>query len=486
MKKIFFFLLLLSNQIFSQELYQEKYRPQFHFSPAKNWMNDPNGLVYFNGEYHLFYQSNPFGNQWGHMSWSHSVSKDLLHWQQLPVALKEENGIMMFSGSAVVDEKNTVGFGKNAMIAIYTGHTDTLQTQNIAYSNDAGRTFTKYANNPMLNLHKKDFRDPNVFWYDKNDCWIMCVSHPNEHQIEFYQSKNLKDWKSLSRFGPVGDTSGVWECPDLMQVSVEGTQQKKWVLFTSQNSTMQYFVGEFDGKNFINENPASKIFKQDYGTDYYAAVAYHNTPDKNPISIGWLNNWNYANDIPTTPWKSVMSLPRKLSLKKINGEWILIQTVLQNVKSLRSSAKSFSNKIVSKQIPISFKGNVFEAEIFFQPSARGESGIKLAVGNGHYLKISYDAVSQQMIIDRSQTNTLFSKTFASIDQKSAPVQLQNGKLKWHIFFDKSIVEVFVNDGEVVFTTQIFSDENENAVQLFSTKGIAKVEYLNFWNIKSIW
>ena len=245
MKKIIFFLLLLSNQIYSQELYKEKYRPQFHFSPAKNWMNDPNGLVYFNGEYHLFYQSNPFGNQWGHMSWSHSISKDLLHWQQLPVALKEENGIMMFSGSAVMDEKNTSGFGKNAMVAIYTGHTDTLQTQNIAYSNDAGRTFTKFNNNPVLNLRQKDFRDPNVFWYEKNNDWIMCVSHPNEHQIEFYQSKELKDWKSLSVFGPVGDTSGVWECPDLMQVSIEGTKEKKWVLFTSQNSTMQYFVGEF-------------------------------------------------------------------------------------------------------------------------------------------------------------------------------------------------------------------------------------------------
>ena len=486
MKKIIFFLLLLSNQIYSQELYKEKYRPQFHFSPAKNWMNDPNGLVYFNGEYHLFYQSNPFGNQWGHMSWSHSISKDLLHWQQLPVALKEENGIMMFSGSAVMDEKNTSGFGKNAMVAIYTGHTDTLQTQNIAYSNDAGRTFTKFNNNPVLNLRQKDFRDPNVFWYEKNNDWIMCVSHPNEHQIEFYQSKDLKDWKSLSVFGPVGDTSGVWECPDLMQVSIEGTKEKKWVLFTSQNSTMQYFVGEFDGTRFINENPTNKIFKQDYGTDYYAAVAYHNTPYKNPISIGWLNNWNYANDIPTTPWKSVMSLPRELSLKKINGEWILIQTVLQNIKTLRSSAKSFSNKIVSKQSPVNFKGNVFEAEILFQPSAKGESGIKLAVGNNHYLKISYDALNQRMIVDRSQTNSSFNKTFASINKAISKIQLPDGKLKWHIYFDKSIVEIFVNDGEAVFTTQVFAEENENSVQLFSTKGKSKFEYVNIWNIKSIW
>ena len=486
MKKIvFILLLLLTNNIFSQEFYKEKYRPQFHFTPQTNWCNDPNGLVYFNGEYHLFYQSNPFGNQWGHMSWSHAISKDLLHWQPLPIALKEENGVMIFSGSAVIDKKNTSGFGKNAMVAIYTGHTDTLQTQNIAYSNDGGRTFTKYSSNPVLNLHQKDFRDPNVFWYEKNNCWIMSVSHPNEHQIEFYQSSNLKNWKSLSLFGPDGDTNAVWECPDLMQVSIEGTKEKKWVLFTSQNSTMQYFVGEFDGLKFINENP-SKIFKQDFGTDYYAAIAYHNTPYKNPISIGWLNNWNYANSIPTTPWKSAMSLPRKLSLKKINGEWILIQNSLQNLKSLRVSSKSITNKIVTKQTDIDFHGNVFEAEILFTPASIGESGIKLAVGNNHFLKISYDAANQQMIIDRSQTNSSFNKIFASINTFSAKIPLHNGKLKWYIYFDKSIVEIFVNDGEAVFTTQIFPEENENNIQLFSTNGNTKFDYLNFWNLKSIW
>ncbi|OIR05384.1 levanase precursor [mine drainage metagenome] len=484
-KLSFILLLLLTSTIFSQELYKEKYRPQFHFTPQKNWCNDPNGLVYFNGEYHLFYQSNPFGNQWGHMSWSHAVSKDLLHWQQLPVAIKEENGVMIFSGSGVIDEKNTSGFGKNAMVAIYTGHSDTLQTQNIAFSNDAGRTFTKFNNNPVLNLHQKDFRDPNVFWFEKNSCWIMSVSHPVEHQIEFYQSKNLKDWKPLSKFGPAGDTRGVWECPDLMRVSIEGSNEKKWVLFISQNSTMQYFVGEFDGAKFINENPL-KIFKQDYGTDYYAAIAYHNTPDKNPVSIGWLNNWNYANSIPTSPWKSTMSLPRKLSLKKINGEWILIQQPVRVIEKLRNKAFVFVNRIVAKEETVNFSGQVFELELLFQPSSAGESGIKLAVGNNHFLKISYDATNQQMIVDRSQTNSSFNKTFASINTASAKIKLHNGKLKWHIYFDKSIVEIFVNDGETVFTTQIFPEEDENNIQLFSTAGNTKFDYLTFWKMKSIW
>jgi fructan beta-fructosidase len=488
MKKYFFFaLILLAINLFAQNnLYKEKYRPQFHFTPAINWTNDPNGLVYFNGEYHLFYQHNPFENEWGHMTWAHAVSKDLLHWQHLPIAIKEENGQMIFSGSAVVDGTNSSGFGKNAMVAIYTGHTDSLQTQNLAFSNDAGRTFKKYIGNPILDLHKKDFRDPNVFWFEKNKCWIMCVSHPNEHQIEFYQSQNLKEWKSLSRFGPVGDTTAVWECPDLMQVSIEGTSQKKWVLFTSQNSTMQYFVGEFDGKKFINENPANKIFKQDHGTDYYAAIAYHNTPDKNPISIGWLNNWNYANQIPTSPWKSAMSIPRKLSLKKINGEWILMQYPIETINTLRSHPFVLTNKNVLKEESLEIHGQSFEMDVLFQPATIGESGIKLAVGNDHYLKISYDAEHQQMIVDRSHTNASFSKAFQNINKTTAATTLKNGKIKWQIFFDKSVVEIFVNDGEAVFTTQIFPEANENGIQLFTSNHAAKVDALSFWEMKSIW
>ena len=488
MNKYFLFVLILmtSNSFTQNNLYKEKYRPQFHFTPATHWTNDPNGLVYYNGEYHLFYQHNPFGNVWGHMTWAHSVSKDLLHWQHLPIAIKEENGQMIFSGSAVIDEKNTSGFGKNSIVAIYTGHTDTLQTQNLAYSIDAGRTFKKYSGNPVLNLHKKDFRDPNVFWFEKNKWWIMCVSHPNEHQIEFYRSENLKDWKSLSKFGPMGDTSAVWECPDLMQVSIERTDQKKSVLFTSQNSTMQYFVGEFDGTKFINENPTNKIFKQDYGTDYYAAIAYHNTPDQNSISMGWLNNWNYANQIPTSPWKSAMSIPRKLSLKKINGEWILIQQPISAIQALRTEAIAFANKNVLKEETLDVVGQSFELDVLFHPATTGESGIKLAAGNGHYLKICYDADHQQMIVDRSHTNSSFSKAFENIHQTNAAVQLKNGSLKWQIFFDKSIVEIFVNDGEAVFTTQIFPEENENGIQLFATNSTVKFDGLNFWKMKTVW
>ena len=225
-------LLYISVSIFAQPkpTYTEQYRPQFHFTPAINWTNDPNGLVYVNSAYHLFYQYNPFGNVWGHMSWGHAISYDLVHWQHLPVAIPEENGVMIFSGSCVYDKNNTSGLGKKGkepMVAIYTGHIETNQSQHIAYSLDEGKTWTKYAKNPVLDLHKKDFRDPKVFWHESTKKWIMVVMLPPEHKVQFYGSKNLLQWNLLSEFGPAGDTTGVWECPDLFQANIEATPDKK-------------------------------------------------------------------------------------------------------------------------------------------------------------------------------------------------------------------------------------------------------------------
>jgi sucrose-6-phosphate hydrolase SacC (GH32 family) len=243
--------------------YTEPFRPQFHFTPVKNWMNDPNGLVYYEGEYHLFYQYNPFGNTWGHMSWGHAVSPDMVHWKHLPLALPEADGVMIFSGSAVIDWNNTSGFGKDGkppMVAIYTGcrvDSDGVQFECIAYSNDKGRTWTKYSGNPVINIDSKDFRDPKVQWYEPTKSWIMTVSLSAQHKVRFYGSPNLKDWTLLSEFGPAGGTAGVWECPDLFQLPVQGTDEKRWVLAVNMNpgsiaggSGGQYFVGEFDGKQF--------------------------------------------------------------------------------------------------------------------------------------------------------------------------------------------------------------------------------------------
>ena len=276
--------------------YKEPWRPQFHFSPAINWTNDPNGLVYYRGEYHLFFQHNPFGNTWGHMSWGHAVSNDLVHWHQLPVAIPEENGIMIFSGTCFADTANTSGLGKRngpgPLVAIYTGYTGPGQAQYLAYSFDQGRTWTKYTGNPILDLHKKDFRDPKVFWYAPKKQWVMVLMLPDKHVMQVYSSKNLTSWTHLSDFGPLGDTTGVWECPDLSQVPVEGyPARKKWVLLMSQNPhpAMQYFVGEFDGTRFINQNPVPPVRRPDYGQDYYAAIAYNQLPalPQAPASIGW-------------------------------------------------------------------------------------------------------------------------------------------------------------------------------------------------------
>lgn len=484
--------LLIAGKSIAQEtvLFKENYRPQYHFSPAKNWMNDPNGLVYRDGLYHLFFQHNPFGNVWGHMSWGHATSKDLIHWKELPVAIAEENGRMIFSGSAVYDINNSAGFATEkkdkTLVAIYTGHTDTLQTQDLAFSNDDGLTWKKYAANPVLNLHKKDFRDPNVFWYEPKQEWIMAVSQPIEHQISFYASTNLKAWKLLSNFGPKGDISGVWECPDLMQVPIEGSAGKsKWVLFTSQNSTMQYFVGEFDGVRFLEDKPSDQIHKQDYGTDYYAAVTYHNTPDKQPISIGWVNNWEYANSIPTKPWKSAMSLPRKLSVKKLGDDWVLVQQPIIGLQTLREQEQKIKEISVKQSKTLPFSGLSYEILCNIQPVETGLAGIRLAVGDDRYFEISYNPKTEQLAIDRSHTYNAFNKKYASFSKSAATIKAKGGKINLHIYVDASIVEVYSGDGTVVLTAQVFPDQKDRGIQLFSEGGTANFTDIQFWQVKAI-
>ena len=494
MKQLLFILfLLITAKSFSQEpLYKEKYRPQFHFSPEKNWINDPNGLVYHNGQYHLFYQHNPFGNVWGHMSWGHAVSKDLVHWKHLPVAILEENGVMIFSGTCVVDKNNTSGLGKNGkvpLVAIYTGYIERgNQTQHLAYSLDDGITWKKYDKNPILDLNKKDFRDPKVFWYAQKKYWVMAVMLSAEFKMQLYSSKNLIDWKLLSEFGPAGDISGVWECPDLTQVPIEGQPgKKKWLLQMSMNGTMQYFVGEFDGVKFVNENPADKIFRPDYGPDYYAAICYGQLPNNHkPISIGWLNNWNYANDIPTSPWKGAMSIPRTLSVKKIGGEWILIQKPIEKIKSLRQLAYSGKNRIIEKFISLPEATQQCEIDVEIKPNAGSITGLRIASGNDHFLEIGYDTEKKILYIDRSKTaKQSFNKNFEKQSRYEIPYIL-SGNLRLQIFFDNSVVEVFVNDGERVFTAQLFPDEHDSEIELFSDNVYATMVSGTIFKMKSAW
>lgn len=473
--------------------YREVYRPQFHFSPAINWCNDPNGLVYNNGTYHLFYQHNPFGNRWGHMTWAHATSKDLIHWKHLPIAIPEKNGIMIFSGTCVVDKNNTSGFGKNGkvpMVAVYTGHIENKnQSQHIAYSLDNGLTWTKYANNPVLDLHKVDFRDPKIFWYEPKKYWVMSVMLPVEHMVQFYSSPNLKDWSHLSNFGPAGDTSGVWECPDLTQVPVENMKsEKKWLLQMSMNASMQYFVGEFDGKNFVSENDPQKIYRPDYGPDYYAAIAYNQLPStQEPTAIGWVNNWNYANDIPTSPWKSAMSIPRNLSVVRKDKEWILVQKPVGIIHTLRKQIYQATAGVIESKTVLPVKGRQFELQLDLEPGANAVTGLRLAAGNGNYFEMGYDAAGGKFYIDRSKAgDNGFNENYKKLARFEKEITLKYNKIHLQVFYDNSIAEIFVNGGETVFTAQLFPGAADEGIELFSNGTPGKFSNLHIWEMKKTW
>lgn len=487
------FLFTLPFFAFSQKLsaYRELYRPQFHFSPPVNWTNDPNGLIYVNSAYHLFYQYNPSGNVWGHMSWGHAVSYDLLHWQHLPVAIPEAKGIMAFSGSCVFDKNNTSGLGKKGkvpMVAIYTGHTGTNQSQYVAYSLDDGKTWMEYARNPVLDLHKKDFRDPKVFWYEPSRQWVMLVMLPGDHLVQFYGSKNLLQWTYLSSFGPAGDTSGIWECPDLFQANIAGTADKKWVLTMSISFAMQYFVGEFDGTAFHNENPAARIYRPDYGPDYYAAISYNNLPlAQESTMIGWVNNWNYANDIPTSPWKGAFSLPRNISVKKAGEDWIMVQHPIKALDQLRSPLMTPRNFTVTGRQPLDIKSSQFQMRLGFYVVPNGVAGVRIAEGDGHYFEVGYDAAGQKLYIDRSKSGRQdFNRKFAGLSRYEASVLPKGNNIELNIYFDNSIVEVFANDGECVMTAQIFPGKDENGIELFSNNGTTSFVNVGVSGINSIW
>lgn len=490
---IYFFLML--NSIYStkaqEKRYKEQHRPQFHFSPSNNWCNDPNGLVYSKGIYHLFYQYNPFGNVWGHMTWAHSTSKDLLHWKQLPDAIKEEDGIMAFSGSCVIDKFNSSSFGKDKnlpMVAVYTAHRENVnQSQALAYSLDNGFTWTKYKNNPVLDMHKKDFRDPKVSWYAKKQYWVMAVMMPKEHIVQFYNSTDLKSWKHLSDFGPAGDTAAVWECPDLTEVSIENSKQKKWVLQTSQNAGMQYFIGDFDGTTFKNQTEPG-ILRPDYGSDYYAAVSYNNLPiNAQPISIGWLNNWNYANEIPTTPWKGAMSLPRNYHLKRMAGNLLLVQQPIDAVKSLRYDLNKIADISVTHSSKLPVNGDQFEIKFSVEPGASSAAGVRLALGGKEFFEVGYDNKTGKVYTDRTHSSESFkNKNFQQINRSEQAVTPKQKKILFDIFYDHSVIEVFVNGGEMVFTCQIFPEEGHDGIEFFSQDRRSLFSDISFWKMRSVW
>ena len=495
----------------SSGYYREAFRPQFHFTPEVNWMNDPNGLVYYDGEYHLFYQYNPFGNRWGHMSWGHAVSTDLVHWQHLPVALYEEEqdgrgNVMIFSGCAVVDWNNTSGFGKDGkppLVALYSGHSSDKQTQDIAYSNDRGRTWTKYVGNPVIDVGERDFRDPKVFWHKPTERWIMVVSLALQKRVSFYASTNLKDWTLLSHFGPAGakDVPN-WECPDLFELPIEGSDKTRWVLeidvgggSVAGGSGGQYFVGSFDGTSFTNDNPADTVLWVDYGRDFYAPVSFSDIPesDGRRIWLGWINNWE-THLLPTKPWRSAQSIPRTVGLRRFPAGVRLVQKPVKELRQLRDESRAGSVhfddvSLTECQDLLTNEGQkwgaTFEIDVTFQLGDSDEFGVRIRSSENVYTTVGYDPEKQELFVNRRHSGVVdFHPAFAGIHR--APLAPHNGTVRLHMFVDTSVVEVFAGRGSVVITDRIFPDPSTKGFELYERGGSTLVGSLKAWKLKSVW
>lgn len=484
--------------------YDEPYRPQYHFSPLRNWTNDPNGLVWFDGEYHLFYQYNPFGDRWGHMSWGHAVSRDLLHWQELPVALPEENGIMIFTGSTVVDERNSSGFctgGKACMVAVYTGHTPrspghaVLQTQNIAYSNDRGRTWTKYSGNPVLNLGLADFRDPHVFWSKAASRWVMVVALPNQHKVLFYRSTDLKQWERAGEFGPAGAAGGQWECPTLTEVPVQGAaRQTRWVLKIGLNpgalqggSGEQYFVGRFDGSTFTNENPPETTLWTDYGKDCYCALPFNGSPPGGPVLLGWMNNWQYAGDVPTSPWRGQMTIPRRLQLQSTpQGLRLAQQPIdLQALRGDRVSWNGTDPTALNRSLAaLPRKDSSWELHAVIRSGGAREVVWKILAGADKSTLVGYNADRGEFFVDRTQSgNTGFQRNFPARTVVHWPV---TGPLDFTILVDRSTVELFAQGGLVTMTNLVYPPAGAGGIELSAAGGKPETIQVEWWPLRPAW
>ena len=468
---------------------REKFRPTYHFSPLYGWMNDPNGMVYKDGEYHLFYQHNPYGSKWGNMHWGHAISKDLINWEHRPDAITPDALGTIFSGSAVVDTDNTAGFGSGAIVAIYTQNSD-RQVQSIAYSTDNGRSFTKYENNPVLTSDARDFRDPKVFWHKETQRWIMLLAVGQEMQI--FSSSNLKDWAFESSFGEgQGAHGGVWECPDLFELPVDGTNEKKWVLLCNLNpggpfggSATQYFVGTFNGKEFVNESP-SKTKWMDWGKDHYATVTWSDAPDNRHIAIAWMSNWQYANDVPTSQYRSPNSVPRDLSLFTVDGETYLQSAASPELLKLRDISKKRSFKVNgTRTIKDMIAGNegAYEIELTIENQHADVIGFRLYNDKGEEVDMQYDMKEKKFSMDRRKSGEVgFNENFPMLTWTA----IESGKdeLKLCLFVDKSSVEAFGDGGRFVMTNQVFPSEPYTHIDFYSKGGAYKVDSFVIYKLK---
>lgn len=473
---------------------KESFRPVYHHTPAYGWMNDPNGMFYKDGVYHLYFQYNPYGAVWGNMHWGHSTSTDLMHWKFEGCAIVPDAWGAIFSGSCVVDHENTAGFGKEAVVAFYTSAKSTpwgdIQMQSMAYSLDNGKTFTKYEGNPILTSSEKDFRDPKVFWYAPGKHWVMILA-VGQH-MEIYSSVNLKEWKKESEFGAMqGAHGGVWECPDLVEIPIEGTREKKWVLICNLNpggpfggSAAQYFVGSFDGKKFVNESPTQTKW-MDWGKDNYATVTWNNAPDGRCIALGWMSNWQYANNVPTRQYRSANTLARDLTLYREGQELYLKSTPSSEVKKARGKKVSIpSFKVSEKHEMVNLfeeKQGAYEVEIVIQNAGASKIAFCLLNDKGEKVSMYYDLNRKQFVMDRSESGTVdFSKDFPTVTVAPANVDKE---LTLRLFVDRSSIEAFGEDGKFVMTNLVFPSQPYVKMCFEADKNGYAVKSLNVYKLQ---
>lgn len=427
---------------------RERFRPEFHHTPVYGWMNDPNGMFYLDGVYHLYYQWNPYGSTWENMTWGHSTSKDLVNWTaEKPVLFPDALGAI-FSGSCVVDKNNTAGFGKNAIVAFYTS-AGRNQVQSMAYSTDGGYTFTKYDQNPVLIGDCPDFRDPKVFWNSEAGFWNMILAAGQEMRI--YSSKNLKEWKFESSFGAgYGAHGGVWECPDLMKID------NKWVLICNINpggifggSATQYFVGDFDGKRFTTNQKATLWL--DYGKDHYATVTFFNAPYNRRIALAWMSNWQYANNVPTNQFRSANSVPRDLGMFAVDGNYYCSAKPSPELLKMRGSAIKTPSETCEIVVDI-----------------KKDTKITLSNSRNEYVTISYDKTTGVLKFDRTHSGDCsFSPDFAA----ETSVKVPGGSRQLRIFIDRCSIEVFDSEGKAVMTNLVFPSEYYSTIAATGCKTI---------------
>lgn len=462
-------------------LYREPYRPQYHFTPAHRWIGDPCGLVKCDGKYLAY-------------SWGGAESSDLVHWRELNnhsiKGLPPKSAA--FTGSVVVDSINSAGWGKDAMVAIFTlfDEDSKKQSQAVAFSHDGGETYQFYDQNPVLDIWSTEFRDPTVIRYEPTGKWVMAVAKALEKKVAFYESDDLKHWTWTSDFGPMGDNKRSWECPDLFQVTVEETGEKKWVLLVSVNwAREQYFIGDFDGKKFIPDYPDSDPLYVDDGMDYYASRVFQNwgsQKDDEVVTLGWVNYWDYAPQAPSEWGKGVWSLPRNYSLYTTPEGLRLRQTPVKSLESLRGKEvriKKTYNAGTYQLSQISAMGNQYELKADLDVASNDVAGFNMCVGEGRKVSLSYDASTGYLTLDRTNSSDVKIKFFDRVSNSKIAAP-GTRKISLRIFVDKSTIEIFAENGKKVMTLLTYASLSQTGVEFFSQRGKATLD-LTAWPMKSI-